>query len=774
VELAITAIARPDERPMFAGYLRDLSEAERAAALSAGQNRVLQMMATGAPFTETLDTLLRVIEADSPDMLGSILLIDADGKHLHHAAARSLPSDYCRAIDGEAIGPSAGSCGTAAWRREQVVVGDIRTSPLWADYRERADTHGLRACWSTPIFDAQRRVLGTFALYFREPALPTERHAHLIEMATQTAAIAIVNQRTERERAELLQALRRRESIFRSIFENAAIGVTLLDMERCFIRCNPAFTRLLGYSEEELIGAPFARLTHPDDIAPNEELYRSLEDGERDHFSMDKRYLRKDGSVVWVRITVSLVPAEEGTNRFTIGMLEDITARKQAEARIEYLATHDDLTDLPNRNLLHDRITQAIAHARRAGTRIALLSLDLDGFKVVNDGFGHPFGDALLKLVAARLRSLVREADTVTRQGGDEFLMLLTDLREPEAAFVVADKVRRALEQSFAPEGREVFVSASIGACVYPEDGEDAQTLIANADVAMYRAKDAGRNTWQFFTRQMSDEIQERVRLETALRVAVARSELSLVYQPKVELASGRITGCEALLRWTHPEMGAVSPARFIPVAEASGQIVPIGDWALRAACAQCQAWSDAGLPALPVAVNISTRQFLRQDVVAWVLAVLEETRLAPDRLELELTESLIAEDTEKVIATINQLKNGGVRFGIDDFGTGYSSLNYLKRFRVDTLKVDQSFVRHMLTEPGDAAIVLAVISLGHSLGMTVLAEGVETAEQCAALRRTGCDEMQGYYFSKPLPARDFAHMLASGKRLSGESSVRR
>jgi len=742
-------------------------EGGREAALIAGQRAVLEMIATGAPFQQTLDALVRTIEADSPDLLGSILLLDDDGKHLRHGAAPSLPAAYNRAIDGGAIGPRAGSCGTAAFRREQVIVADIEIDPLWADYRELAAAHGLRACWSTPIFDASRGVLGTFALYFRAPAWPTDRHAQLIEIATHTAAIAIANMKSDRERVNLMQALYASESMFRSIFENAAIGVTLTDMRRRLVRCNPAFARLLGYAESEIVGRSFAEFTHPEDVAANEESYRALAAGEIDHFALDKRYLRKDGGVVWVRLTVSQVPPDATSELFTIGMMEDITSRKEAEARIRYLATHDGLTDLPNRNLMQDRIAQAIGHARRGGRQIALMYLDLDRFKVINDGFGHPFGDAVIRSVADKLKSLVRESDALARHSGDEFLILLADLRKSADVYIVAQKILDALAQPVSLEGREVFVSASIGISTFPDDAADADALIANANAAMFRAKDLGRNTCQFFTREMSAEVLRRVSLENNLRLAIAQKQLHLAYQPKVDLATGSIAGCEALLRWTHPELGAVSPAQFIPVAEESGLIVPIGDWVLRTACVQCKAWADAGLPPITMSVNLSARQFLQQDVVAWVLQALEQTGLAPKQLELELTESLIAQDAEKVVATVNQLKAHGVRFSIDDFGTGYSSLSYLKRFRVDTLKIDQSFVRHMRKEHDDAAIVLAVISLAHSLGLKVIAEGVETSEDCGFLRQHGCDEMQGYYFSKPLPVEEFAQLLASGRRLA-------
>lgn len=747
-------------------FFVDITERRRAEKSDAGQRRVLELIAADAPLQETLDEIVRLIEAQSPELMGSILLADEDGLHLHHGAAPTLPADYVRTIDGQATGPRAGSCGTAAYRRAPVIVEDIETDPLWSDDRAIAHAYGLRACWSTPIFDPQHRLIGTFAIYLRHPGRPSERHNQLIEMATHTAAIAIAKDRAQRERVRAQAALRNRELMFRLVFENAAIGMTLANTEQKLMRSNRAFATMLGYTDAELRGRKVTDVVHPDDRAERLRLYQSLAADEIDHFQADLRYLRKDGTLMWGRLTASRVPHEGDTPQLNIGMIEDITERKRAEAHIEYLATHDALTGLPNHNLMNDRLTQAMAHVRRAGGVLAILYLDLDRFKVINDGFGHPFGDAVIRAVGERLQVVVRDGDTVARQSGDEFLLLLNDLRKSADVYVVAQKALDALAKPLALQGREVHVAASIGISVYPQDGQTADALIENADAAMYRAKKLGGNTYQFFTREMSDETKRRVDLETQLRLAIAQNQLHLAYQPKVEVASGRIIGCEALLRWTHPALGAISPAQFIPIAEESGQIVPIGDWVLRTAAAQNKTWLDAGLPPIVVSVNISARQFQQQDVAAWVLGALRETGLAPERLELELTESLIAQDVEQAIHAINQLKSAGVKLSIDDFGTGYSNLGNLKRFRVDTLKIDQSFVRDILTDADDASIALAVISLAHSLRMRVLAEGVETAEQFEFLRLNGCDEIQGYYFSRPVPAAELAAMLQAGKRL--------
>jgi diguanylate cyclase (GGDEF)-like protein len=449
------------------------------------------------------------------------------------------------------------------------------------------------------------------------------------------------------------------------------------------------------------------------------------------------------------------------------GVSKDVTHQKLTEKRVQHLATHDGLTDLPNGILVRDRIQQTIAQAARSGRKAALLFIDLDRFKFINDGYGHPFGDTVLRAAAARILAAVREGDTVARLGGDEFLVLLVDLRKRSDAYMVAQKLLESFRRPFLLEEREIFVTASIGVSLYPQDGAEVDVLIGNADIAMYRSKEQGRDALHFFTAELSEESRLRIELETHLRLALERDQLSLVYQPKVELTSGAIIGCEALLRWNHPELGAIAPARFIPIAEETGLILPIGDWVLRTAGRQNRAWQDAGLPRIVMSVNLSARQFRQQNITKWIRRVLEDIGLAPQSIGLELTESLIAEDTEKIIDSVNELKRMGLILAIDDFGTGFSSLAYLKRFRVDVLKIDQSFIRNMLTEPDDATIALAIIALGHSLRMSVIAEGVESLEQCALLRANGCDAMQGYLFSRPVAAAQMAQLLREGKRLA-------
>ncbi|OGA25661.1 MAG: hypothetical protein A3I02_09620 [Betaproteobacteria bacterium RIFCSPLOWO2_02_FULL_67_26] len=442
------------------------------------------------------------------------------------------------------------------------------------------------------------------------------------------------------------------------------------------------------------------------------------------------------------------------------GTGKDITEQKRAEERIRHMAHHDALTGLPNRALLHDRIGQAIAQAQRNPRVLALLFIDLDRFKTVNDSLGHQVGDRLLQAVAERLVACTRGSDTIARIGGDEFVVVLGDLNQPEDARHVGQKVLDALSAPVMIDSHELRVTPSVGICAYPHDGGDVETLMRNADTAMYHAKQMGRNNFQFFTQAMNDAAQQRLLMENDLRHALERGEFTLHYQPLLDLESDVIVGFEALIRWPHPQRGMIPPIQFIPVAEETGLIVPIGEWVLRRACSQGRAWHDAGHSQLQVSVNCSAQQFQREDFVATVRRILGETGLPPGRLDLEITESVIVQHSEEVMARFEALDEMDVRISIDDFGTGYSSLSYLKRFAIHQLKIDQSFVRDISSDPDDAAIVSAIIAIAHSLGLDVVAEGVETPEQLAFLKALGCARAQGYYFSKPLPAEEFTQLI--------------
>ncbi|HEY6094935.1 MAG TPA: EAL domain-containing protein [Gallionellaceae bacterium] len=470
--------------------------------------------------------------------------------------------------------------------------------------------------------------------------------------------------------------------------------------------------------------------------------------------------VRTGQGVRWVRDRAEITVDERGRPLFGIGTLQDITDSKESKAQIEFLAFHDALTGLPNRLLAKEHFEMAIAQTSRKDGKVALLFLDLDNFKTINDSLGHAVGDGLLQAAAERLRKSVRNSDTISRQGGDEFLVLLSGIADTEAMMGFAEKILGELGTPFDIQGYHLSTSASIGIAVYPDDGRDFHTLLKKADTAMYQSKKSGRGTFHFYTEQMNVEVVEYHQMRTGLAQALAHNEFTLHYQPQIDIASGAIIGAEALLRWQHPERGMVPPAQFIPIAEDSGHVVAIGEWVLQEACRQAVAWQQAGLPELVIAVNLSAVQFKRSRLEDTVTRALTESGLRPQLLELELTESILIQDADNILGTLHRLKALGIKLSIDDFGTGYSSLSYLSRFAVEKLKIDQSFVHDMVNNPGNAAIVRAIIQMAKSLGLKTVAEGVEDEQQLAQLRLHHCDEAQGYHFGKPMTAEQFTRLF--------------
>jgi diguanylate cyclase (GGDEF)-like protein/PAS domain S-box-containing protein len=522
---------------------------------------------------------------------------------------------------------------------------------------------------------------------------------------------------------------------------------------------NESACRLLGYRSDQLLGLPIYKFNIRITEAGLPELWSKLK--VNGSLQFESIYRRFDASELPVEISVNYIEYEG--EEFSFTFVADLSERKAAEKRIHYLAHYDELTGLPNRNLLRDRLVQTIAHADRYREPIWVVSVDLDRVKYISDTLGQESGDMLLKTVAERMQWTVRDIDTLARISGDKFVLILADNFDENLGVGVFQRILNVVAQPLAVKGNELVLSCSIGVAVYPTDGEDAETLLKHADIAGHRAKEIGRNNFQFYTSAMNDRALERLRLEGDLRDAVEREEFVLHYQPQVDLRTGHIIGMEALIRWEHPELGMVPPAKFIGLAEETGLIVPIGKWVIRTACAQNKAWQQAGLGNLRMAVNLSAIQFGQHDFVQSIAAVLEETGLEPQHLEIELTESLVMTEVEHAIEILRALKALGVQLSIDDFGTGYSSLSYLKRFPIDVLKIDQSFVRDMMDHPEDAAIVASIISLAHSLKLHVVAEGVETADQLSSLQRQGCDAMQGYFFSRPVAARAFETLLRDG-----------
>jgi len=603
-----------------AGVSRDITDRRLSNLLRDGQAQILEMIAMSAPLEAILDALARLVESQLNGILCSVLLLDEEGRRLRHAAAPGLAPDYIKAIDGAEIGPSVGSCGTAAYRRQPVIVTDILADPLWADFRELVRPYGYRSCWSTPILSDRGEALAVFAMYSRTVRAPTSVESRLLEMAIHIAGIAI--------------------------------------------------------------------------------------------------------------------------------------ARRRAEERIQFMATHDELTGLPNRAQFGEQLAGALQAAAQRGAWLCVVYIDFDNFKYVNDSLGHGAGDSLLKTMAERMVAAVGPNDIVSRLGGDEFVVLLIDPPKDRPTIgAMLHRIRSAVVAPVELDGRSFRVTSSFGAAIYPIDGGAAETLLANADAAMYGAKESGGDGLVFYVPEINANLRERLTLLEELRNANPSRDFVLHYQPQVDLRSGEVFAVEALIRWRHPRLGLAPPATFIPIAEESGLIVPIGDWALREACRQNKTWQDAGLPPIAVSVNVSARQFRENHIVAAVAEALAESGLEPKYLELELTESLVMRDVDRAIETMKELRALGVRLSIDDFGTGYSSLSALKRFPVERLKIDRSFIQDLPDDEDDRAVASAVISLGQKLNLRVIAEGVETEAQVAFLRENHCDELQGYHFSRPVAA---------------------
>lgn len=560
------------------------------------------------------------------------------------------------------------------------------------------------------------------------------------------------------DRRELERLLRESEDRYSSTVELAAIGIAHVDVDGRIVWANQHFCEMLGYSKDELLDRTVREISHPDDGEISTAMRADLHAGRTESLKFEKRYVRKNGSVVWVRITSTSRRGGDGEFLYDISAIEDISDRRAAEARVQYLATHDEMTGLPNRASFNESVNQAIEVEGASGCTV--LFIDLDRFKIVNDSLGHEAGDLLLKEMASRLRSCVGESEVLARLGGDEFVVLLPGVSDKAAVTVVARKILNTALKPIEIMSQECRVTASIGIATFPDDARDAASLMKHADMAMYIAKEEGKNNFQFYSRENTPMTVESLALESHLSHALDRQELSVQYQAQVELETGEITGAEALLRWWNPELGAVPPSQFIPLAEDTGLIVPISQWVLRTACEQNVAWQRQGLPPIVVAVNLSPRQFKDPSLLDDISEALERSGMAPELLELEITESMIMHDLDRAVTRVVGIKDLGVRLAIDDFGTGYSSLSQLKRFPIDTLKIDRSFVRDIPGNVEDRAIIEAIISLGKSLGVTVIAEGVETAKQIAFLREQACDRIQGFHFSKPCHPDGLAELL--------------
>ncbi|HEX7764529.1 MAG TPA: EAL domain-containing protein, partial [Cellvibrio sp.] len=656
------------------------------------------------------------------------------------------PDFYINAINGAKIGPATGSCGTAAFLGERVVVDDIQTHPYWHNFLDLANRAGLRACWSQPIFSAQGKVLGTFAIYHRNPSSPQAEDLRLIESEARLSALAIEQSHVET-----------RLQLAASVFTHAREGIFITDLRGNIIEVNQIFSDITGYSRAEVLGKNPRLMKsglHGQEFYAT--LWRDLEQKGYWHGELWNRH--KNGKLYATMMTISAVQDSHGNAQSYVNLFTDITPIKEHQRQLEYIAHYDALTGLPNRVLLADRLKQAIAHSHRQHSALAVLYIDLDGFKAVNDQYGHDTGDQLLVSIAHRLKATLREGDTIARIGGDEFVVVMADLECIDAYEIVLQRLLQEAAEPLMLNEKLLQVSASIGATLYPQDAADADQLLRHADQAMYIAKQAGKNGYHLF--DVAKDIAVKTQRETIehIRIALDKKEFVLFYQPKVNMRTGEIIGVEALVRWQHPQQGLVPPAKFLPVIEDHPLSIELGDWVIDEALNQIERWQAQGLK-MPVSVNVGALQLQRSDFAARLAdQLLAHPQVPPAFLELEIVETSALKDIAEVADLMRACCALGVHFAVDDFGTGYSSLTYLKRLPADLLKIDQTFVRDMLEDADDLAIVKGVIGLANAFHRRVIAEGVETIAHGELLIPLGCELAQGYGIARPMPASELPH----------------
>lgn len=723
------------------GTVQDITERKRAELYQQHQSRVLGLIAEKTPLKSVLDTMARDIEYINPSSLCTVLLLDEYGQHLWHGAAPSLPDFYIKAIDGSAIGLAAGSCGTAAFTAQRAIVEDIRTHPWWDNYRALALQAGLGACWSQPIMSSEGRVLGTFAIYHAEPTSPTDDDIWMIETESRLAAFAIEK---DKDHARLELAA--------SVFSHAREGILITDAQANIVDVNETFTHITGYSRSEVLGQnPSLLQSGRHGRAFYEQLWNDLK--AKGFWTGEIWNRRKNGEIFAEMQTISTVYDRTGKPTNYVSLFTDITQLKEHQQQLEYSAHYDALTRLPNRLLLADRLKQAQVRCHRMNTSLAVLYIDLDGFKSINDNHGHEVGDQLLISVANRWSATLREGDTLARIGGDEFIVILVDLEHSNDYEYILQRLLQAAAEPVNINQQMLRVSASIGVTIYPTDGPDADQLVRHADQAMYLAKQAGKNCFHLF--DVAKDVAVKIHRESIehIRKGMDKKEFVLYYQPKVNMRTGEVIGLEALIRWQHPERGLLLPSAFLPIIEDHVLSIELGEWVIDQALAQLSEWRAQKLN-LSVSLNVGALQLQQKNFVVRMIEQLADHPDVPaDSLELEILETSALEDINDIAELMRQCRQLGVHFAVDDFGTGYSSLTYLKRLPAELLKIDQSFVRDMLDDPDDLAIVKGVIGLARAFHRNVIAEGVETIAHGELLLAQDCELAQGFGIARPMPA---------------------
>ncbi len=702
----------------------------------------------GGDYRDIIGRVCILEEKLLPNSVGSVMLMDWASNTLNVFSAPNVPPEAVSRLNGLRPGPGGGSCGNVIYRRQPQFVSDTSSDDRWCDLRSLAVDFNLCACWSVPIRTTDGNIVGTFALSSFEHRSPSPFHLKILEIGSSIIGIVL-----ERNRSQ--EALK----LYQMVFEGTQEGVLITDANNRILLVNESFVRTFGYERDELTGlSPTVLASGKHDADFYKSMWQSINLFGSWYGEIWNR--RKNGEIFPEWLSISAVSDGNGNITHYIGIFTEITDRKDAEERIQYLSSHDVLTGLPTRILFRDRLDTAITLSGTKGAKVGLLHLNLDNFKFLNDSLGHAAGDQILTQVAARLRQCVRKIDAVCRHGGDEFLIALADMADADAISALVVKVLEEIAQPLSVDGRSLSLTCSIGVAVYPDDSDDVENLLKCADKAMFHAKESGRNTYRFFTEQFNIDSMAYIRIAQGLRDALAQGQFQIHYQPQIDLTTSRVSGVEALIRWNHPTEGLILPGNFIEVAEQTGLIVDIGEWVLGEACRQAMEWRRAGLPPVVMAVNLSGVQFRRGNVEQSVRFALEQSGLPPEFLELELTESVLLNDTDAMLERVNRLKDMGLGLSIDDFGTGYSSLAYLKRFKIDRLKIDRSFVTGIASNPNDAAIVKAIIQMARTLNLKTVAEGVDNSKVLEILRDCLCDAVQGYLLCRPEPAEQIAALL--------------
>lgn len=734
------------------GIFQDISERKQAERRHQHHNYILEMLLAKVQLHDILARIAQDIEILLPGSACCIMLLDSEERKLRNAAAQGLPDFFLDAIDSLPVGEGMGACGSAAFLGHRVIVSDVNNHPWTAAFKDITTRANINSCWSQPILSAQGKVLGTFALYHSHMNNPDDSEIRLIESEARLTSLAI-----EQSHAES------RLHLAASVFTHASEGILITDAQGNIVEVNEVFTEITGYGRDEVIGKNPRFLQSG---RHNQEFYASLWSDliNKGDWHGEIWNRRKNGDLFAAMMTISAVQDIHGDAQNYVNLFTDITPIKEHQCQLEYIAHYDALTGLPNRVLLADRLKQAMAHNHRKGGSVAVVYLDLDGFKAVNDHHGHDMGDQLLVNIAHRLKEVLREGDTLARIGGDEFVVVMVDLENPGDYELVLNRLLVVAAEPVMLNKQFLRVSASIGATLYPQDNADADQLLRHADQAMYVAKQTGKNCYHLFDIATDSVARHQRESFEDIRTALDKKEFVLFYQPKVNMRTGEIIGAEALLRWQHPLRGLLSPTAFLPVIEDHPLSIELGDWVINDALRQISSWCKQGIN-IPVSVNIGEQQLQQGNFAARLAAQLSEHPEAPPGfLELEIVETSALKDIAEVAEMMRACRTLGVHFAIDDFGTGYSSMTYLKRLPAELLKIDQTFIRDMLNDSDDLEIVKGVINLANAFHRKVIAEGVETISQGELLIPLGCELAQGYSIAPPMPAADLPHWVSTWK----------